>query len=586
MFEVEKYIQNWKDIKEPEAKPLWVSIYQEMIVHTHGLKAKHLIHERRPYEDVKIQKYRVKVFRPITQNIILRAIDSIQRVFSKANVTIKTGDLVKTFIEGHNFKGSDLHNYLNRAGIKRMIEDPNGILVWWVNKDSIVAKNKRVMPEPIMLLSKNIVDHNEEVLTFLSNEKSPVQVPNGRGGFKTVNEGLVYYIVTKTQYLRRVQVGEKSKKKFDLVPYYDHNIGEIPAVVLKGYETSYTNEETNEDIYYFISFFAGFVAYGDEAIRQFTDYQGVHTVSAHPIREMEEIPCVAEGCKGGKVRTQKGDEFDVTNCGVCHGRGMMIPDSPYGILFRPKSKTGAFAEKDARGEKTPLLRYITPPVEILEFSNRSWQEMVEKAEKALNLLFIDEAQSGKAKEIDREQLIATLDAIGRNIYGNIYANSLRYIAALLGDTKPISISLPASFRNKTEQELLAELTELKKNNAPDVVIIEATKEYMRKKFSDNQIMLKIVDVLAIYDPYFIYDTTEKTEMAASGAITEEQQVKSINAPRALYVVALKAVASGDVAAWDAMSYDEIVAQADEFIAKNVPKPRPIVDPSGNPAPNA
>lgn len=587
MFEVEKYVQNWRDIKEPEAKPLWVSVYDKMIVHTHGLIATAIIEERRPYEDIKIKNYRKKIFEPITQNVILRAIDSIQRVYSKATVTIKTGDITKTYTAEPNFKGSDLHNYINRSVTKRMIEDPNGLLVWWVKGDGITQANKRVEPEPILLLSKNIVDMNEDILIFLSNEKSIVKVPNNKGGFTDKKIGDVYYVITKDAYWKRIQVGKQSDKKFDFVPYYTHDLGEIPAIILKGYETSHTNQKTNEDICYYMSFFAGFVAYGNEALRQFTDYQGVHTVSAHPIREMEEIPCVHEGCKNGKIYAVKDvsgrQERVPENCPSCKGRGMMVPDSPYGVLFRPKQKVGAFADTDNKGEKTPLLRYITPPVEILDFSNKSWQEMVEKAEKALNLLFIDEAQSGKAKEIDREQLIATLDAIGRNIYGNIYMNSLRYISQLLGDTKPSSINLPASFRNKTEAELLAEQTELKKNGAPDVIVIEATREYMRKKFSDNPIMLKLVDVLALYDPYFIYTVSEKTELYAANALSDEAYVKSINAPRALYAVALQTIAKSDLGAWESMSYDEIAKQADEFIAKNVPKPKPIVTPAGVPA---
>lgn len=583
MFEVEKYVQNWKDIKGPEAKPLWVSCYEKMIVHTHGLIATTIIEERRPYEDVKIKNYRKKIFEPVTQNVILRAIDSIQRVYSKATVTIKTGDTTKTYIDAANFKGSDFHNFINRSVTKRMIEDPNGLLVWWVKGEGVLQANKRVEPEPILLLSKNIIDINEDVLTFLSNEKSLVKIPNPKGGFNEKKEGKVYYIITKTAYWKRVQVGEKHKEKYDLIPYYTHDIGEIPAIVLKGYETSHTNQVTNEDICYYMSFFAGFIAYGNEALRQFSDYQGVHTVSAHPIREMEEIPCTHDGCKNGKVyKVKENNERVPENCPSCKGRGMMVPDSPYGVLFRPKQKVGAFADTDQKGEKTPLLRYITPPVEILEFSNKSWQEMVEKAEKALNLLFIDEAQSGKAKEIDREQLIATLDAIGRNIYGNIYMNSLRFVSSLLGDTKPNSINLPASFRNKTEAELLAEQTELKKNGAPDIIVIEATREYMRKKFSDNPIMLKIVDVLAIYDPYFIYTVPEKTELSAANALSDEDYVKSINAPRALYATALQTIANGGLESWESMAYVDIAAKADEFIKKYVPKPKPIVTPAGAP----
>lgn len=75
MFEIEKFFNEFFQIGEPVAKPLWVSQYEEMSIHTQGKKPVKLINERRPYEDEKIKEYRIKSYEPITKDPVTRAIN-------------------------------------------------------------------------------------------------------------------------------------------------------------------------------------------------------------------------------------------------------------------------------------------------------------------------------------------------------------------------------------------------------------------------------------------------------------------------------------------------------------------------------
>lgn len=576
-FLIEDYFKEFDRIAEPTAKSLWVSQYEEVSMHTRGKTPTKLIGERRPYEAEEIKKYRLKAYEAITKAPVTRAINNITRVFNKANVTVKMPNDLKAYVEQPIFKKKTFHMYVFHYVLRRMIEDPNGQLVWWPGGEGLYDPLKQIEVEPILVLSKNIVHMDDDVLTFIAAEKSPVTVPDGTRN-KVKNEGEVYYTITKDAYYKRFQYGEKSKKKFKWVELYRHEIGEIPAITLGGYEASETEEKTNEEIPFLSSYFSAFVAYANETIRQFSDHQGIMTVSGFPIREMEQEPCQAEGCKNGYIVGERvvGGKTKRTKCGVCNGTGRMAVSSPYGVLYRKEKGFGN--DKDVKD--VPVMRYITPPVDILKYSGEYWKSLLQEAEKSLDLLFIDEAQSGVAKEIDRETLLSTLDAIGKNIYENIMKKSLMYIGELRtpGKKEIITINLPASFKMKTESELLQETTELKKNNAPDMLIAESTREVVRRRFSGDEVLLRMCDVMMMADPYFIYTINEKSVMLASGAIDESIFTRSIYT----YSTALQmAEEMRDLIPTKATS--ELVAELNKRIDAAIPKvkPRTLVDPNGN-----
>jgi hypothetical protein len=421
------------------------------------------------------------------------------------------------------------------------------------------------------VLSKEVVhlwpEHNPKVLTFLSNEKSIVKVKRGN---KTVESsvGKVYYIITEDAYYRYIQYGKQTDNTFQLELWYPHEMGKLPAIVLGGLETSKLEKKSvkvrfPEEIPYLTSFFAGMVPYANEAIRQFSDHQAIMVTSGFPVKEIEEIPCTNRECKNGRIY-----EYDENNkrkgfhvCPTCDGEGRLAPVSPHGYIFKPRGNSLNNDSKDGG----PALRYISPDVAMVKYAGEHWRDLLKESKNAINLILTDLAQSGEAKKVDLQGQTSMVDKIGKNIYENIYKRALEIIDALrfVNRDSQIDVNLPASFRVKTEMELMEELTKLRNEGAPDFVVAQAAKDYVRKKYAGNKMLQKQCEILIRYDVIFPYTSTQKSEMLASRGITQATYIRSIQSTSAIVIVSDQYKTLGE--SFMEASYDDIAKRMDEII---------------------
>lgn len=538
MFDIDEYIRRFSRYPAPDEYKHWTREHEEISVHTRALTPKKLIEKRRPFEDEGIKDYRAENYEPITATIFSRAIDDLQRIMSGAQVSINVEGDLQAYLDEPMFDGLDFRAYINKKVIRRMIEDPNGVLVWWPTGPGVTASNTRVDVKPKLILSTQIKHSDEDVFTFHSRERSAVTIEE-EGKEVTVYEGEVYYIVTKEGYYKYFQYGKKSDHRMELEAIYMHKLERLPLIPLGGEEA----EELRRDgssITYLKSYFYSAVPYANEAIRQFSDHQGIMVTAAFPIREIEEMPCREPRCKDGVITIIEGEGTEKKSikktCGLCQGRGSIIPLSPYGVLTKRK---GTSLRDDKGTTDTPMMRYISPDVAIVKYSGEHWRQLLKDAEKALNLLFIDEAQSGKAKEIDREGKESMLDKIGANVFQSIILNSLKLIDQLrnLGSKANISVTLPASFKSKGEGELIEEIATLREKNAPSFLLAQATIDYVRKRYAGDRVMTKAIDFLSVYDPIFFLTQQEKDALLANAVINETQHGRSLFAFSAIQTVA-------------------------------------------------
>lgn len=525
MFEIASLNTSFVQRPAPDAKKHWERVYDEMTVHTQGKRPDKLIKDRRPFEDAGITEYRLQAFQPITKDAINRAIQNLQRLFSVANYRFKVDANIADYISGNNFGDKDLMGYISTDVVRRMVEDPNGCLVWWPTGAGLTVPTEPVECKPILVLSKDIHIADDDLLMWLSDERSTVTVGN-----RSEQSGKVYYCATNLGFFKVVQFGQKKDKRYQTIVHYAQAFRYAPYVVLGGEATQYIDDKKADEsvtIHYLDSYFSCYLPSANEAIRQFSDYQGVAVTAMFPIREMEPINCVAPGCRGGKIHEEGKKPF---NCTSCNGTGYIAPPSPYGVLVRPQPK-GMGEEKTS----VPALRYISPDVAILKHAEDYWKGLLRDAEKALNLIFIDEAQSGVAKTIDREDKEAAIDRIGANVYNNILRNSLIIIGDLLtmGNAAEPVIYLPPTFRIKTESEITQEIAALRKDGAPDFVLAEATRDLMQRRYGNDPAMIRMVDLLAEFDTFFALSTAQKRDLFASGAMEEREYLFSVHAPKYL-----------------------------------------------------
>jgi|GEM_PF-6198894 len=516
MFNIQEYQAEFNSYPKPLAQPLWVSDYESVIVHTRGTSSKKIIDTRRPNEPEEVKNYRISNRRKITQPIFNQAITNAQRIISNANVAVKYPDKLKEFLSGANFEKNSFTHFFQKKVLRRCFESAQGVLLWMPTE--VGDQTKQVVPVPILIEPQQIVHYDENVFTFLSDEKSEIQV-----GKKTEKTGNIFYAVTKEEIWKRSQINKQGDYQWEL--HYAHNIGQVLALVLGGDETTGEVEVKFKSVpvVYQQSFLSPAVSLADECLAQFSDHQGIMVSSAFPLREVESMPCNAIGCVRGWISDGK----KRTRCNKCQDGIIPLASSPYGVLVRPPSPNPLSNEPTS---SQPMIRFISPDVSILEYSGKYWQELRAMVRESLNLLFIEEAQSGVAKEIDREDKLAFLDKIGQNLYLYLMHNSIYILHKLLfpSDEVPsIQITLPSSFVSKSESELIGELSTLRDKGAGGFLLGEVTREIVAKRYNGDPLLLKILDVLTIFDPLFIKTDEQKTAMLGVGAITEVAWQKSL-----------------------------------------------------------
>lgn len=495
----------------------WNKVRTTMFIHTRGKNPGEILTSRRPNEDPDVQKYRLSIYEPITKGSMNRAIDKLFRIFQNANFSISVSDELNTYLTERKFDGQYFYSYIQKFVVRRMIEDPNGWLVWIPVGEGLTNPAVKVDAEPVLIMSDQIKVLEPGLLTWQSMDEHSSVMVNG----KSQMTGLVYYSLTDTQFLKHIQVGQAIDKRFETIVVYQHDIGAIPGVILGGDLT---------DEHFFDSYFSAFVPFANEAIRQYSDWTAVMTTSAFPYREEIAENCNGKGCRDGIVFNHDTEEHET--CGICKGTGRVISRSPFGVFLREKANPALGVDGDVNG---PMIRFISPDVSIIEYSGQAWQTLLKKAEESLHLNVIDESQSGVAKMIDREDSFSQLTKISNNIFDEIIFKSLLFIEKYRNVIEPMSpvITKPISFSMKTEDDLIDELNKLTDKNAPIAFLVESTKDLARKRFSGNKSVSRMVEVLVSYDPIFHLNTKDKQMLLAAGSIKKDDLIRSLFAYKTL-----------------------------------------------------
>lgn len=518
MIDIVYLNDNLSKIDKPKKYDEWNHVRETMFVHTRGKNPGEILTSRRPNEDPEIQKYRLSIYEPITKGSMNRAIDKLYRIFGSANFSIQVSQELNDYLSTQKFENQYFYSFIQKFVVRRMIEDPNGYLVWIPTGAGIIDSSVKVDVKPKMIYSNQIKFVDDDVIVWLDENEHSDVYENG----KMHKKGLVYYSLTDVGFYKHQQTGSTKDKRFELVPIYEHNLGMLPAIVLGG-------DLTDND--YFESYFSAFVPFGNEAIRQYSDWQGVMTTTCFPYREEVAETCSAPGCRDGVCWNE--NEQEHYPCRVCKGTGRVITRSPFGVFLREKNNS--ILDGGGNSSSEPMIRFVSPPVDVIEYSGNAWQTLLKKAEESLHLNTIDEAQSGTAKEIDREDSFMVLTKISNNIFDEIIYKSLLFIEGYRNVTNPMSPTIvkPISFSMKTENDLIDEINKLNDKNAPVCFLVETTKDLARKRFSGNKSISRMVEILVTYDPIYHINTKDKSMLLASGTIKKEDLIKSMYAFKVL-----------------------------------------------------
>lgn len=468
-------------------------VFENAIVHTRGKKPARLLGTRRPSEPEEILQYRLEVYEPITRADFRQAINDAKKAVMSGKARLLLGEKLKADNEALMVSGMSFSAYVREKLVPLMFEDPNASLIFWPTNAGTGEKILLdIYPVPSF-------DFSERSQSFLKWQVG-----------KTEKGEPVFYALDLENFYIVTGVG----KSENTAVWYNHRLGYLPAV----YELGGIPTQNEDGFDYLESYFCSAFAWGNKAIRYDSDLEGSKTLTAYPIREIEEEPCQNPVCTNGYYFDETKRERSI--CGFCNGKGVHIPSGAYAYIVKRKANdiTG-----DGSGNTRPAMSYITPPVEGLRFLSEDFAATFAEMKRSLSQLFVSSAQSGTAKEIDRQGKYASIDAIAANVWENIVKTSWEIMRDLTyftlqestGDVEEVSVVLPETFREKTEGDLMAEVVAA--NEAGDRLgALKASKELQMKKYSTDLRHAKALEAWDFYDPLRGYSLAEKMDFATAG----------------------------------------------------------------------
>jgi len=518
--------------KKPLAYDKWQEVFKRMSVHTQGAIPVHIFEERRPMESANeaVLEYRSKNFRPITKNEFDKAIFHYLDLAQNIDVTI---DYKTSLNKGY------IDNLIVDSGLKKLKfkewffknpatyrqTDPNAVVVVLAKHptDIFAPTYEKELPN-FFNIENNKIDVEIKLITY--NNIKHIDTDNlifigGDYKYSKNDSAPYYYHITKEKTLLYLPKKGEHGLSYNSFLYYNNNLKYVPFSVIGG--KMVIEQQDNTLLEYYVSDFSGAAAYGDLAIGQNSDLQISEVRFVFPKHWKIKRKCdnVDNGCH----LDQNSGRYVISEnkiCSRCKGTGYVVDDSPMGTEF--------IDAKDLEDGKFNVPEgFISPPSEILKHAADRVAYYIDKTISSLGLFKQNmTSQSGESKSYDYMHTLSMNTYIVTDLYV-IYEYLLNVIDNYRTPNKltQIDILFPDDFDIKEANDILFEITDAKKNNLPNSIIVELTKKYYLKKFGKSIELEKIVNFLAKYDKLFIYGISDISQNQLTGITDKDRLVHNL-----------------------------------------------------------
>ena len=157
--------------------------------------------------------------------------------------------------------------------------------------------------------------------------------------------------------------------------------------------------------------------------------------------------------------------------------------------------------------------------------------------------YIDQAQSGEAKDRDMETRYQFYSTLADDIFGRLIEGVLRSILGIRNviteqgvsypDFSGYSITIPTQFSIKTASTLLEEYRAAKESGVPSFVVAKHIEDYVDKQYGNDEILKKKTLFINEYDIIALMPDESKQIALLAGVITQRDWQYSIRLPLVL-----------------------------------------------------
>lgn len=511
---------------------------EEMRIHADGKFPEKLIEERRPNEPKEVMDYRKKIFIPKTKPTFGRIVSSLSKIRRSSDWSIRYANLDKftlitedetleQYCEFKFPKFTSVTNWVFSVLLKKYLTDPNAV-VFTFPMEINVAENEHMKPYPVIFDSENVLDYEQDDYAILVNPLGSSVYSSGR------DKGKSFYVVTTEKIQRYDQVNGKGDLALQID--YLHGIGFLPvfrigAIVCKDEGNNYLHESRIADICPELN----------EALREYSDLQASKVLHIYPerweITENECPKCSGTGRQPNPNWTEENAHHPSTlPCDYQDCHNGKVPTGPYSkILVRMRNAL------DGGGSvPIPPAGYVEKDVEIVRIQDEGVDKHIYSGLSAINFQFLEQTplnQSGKAKEVDKDELNNTVNAIAEDlvrVMDNVYKiiavvrySGLYSIDEIVKEMLP-KITVPEKFDILSSTHLEEQLTKAQENKVSPVILTALQKEYAAKKFSTDPSVLDRLTLILDLDPFPNVSQDEKMTMLSNKGITLENYIISSN----------------------------------------------------------
>jgi hypothetical protein len=461
-----------------------------------------------PNEGEGILEYRKEIYKPKTKALFGQAVLDLSRAFSGSKYAVHfQNPKFEEFFKNFKKDGQGLIPYITRVVYWRRVLDPNAYLL--VFQTAVQSEFEKPQPQIKVIASSRIVYESDTVLIF-----APTKTE------KTA--GIDYNIVT-TDFYGTVS---REEDRYITTVVYQHKIGYLPCTKLGGKPIVLTDDDDETTVYE--SDFTAALPYLDGAVQYDNQFDAVTLTTAFPTTIVQGIVC--DTCNGMQHLPCAVEEHESGTkiCNGCNGAGH-IQRSPLKAVM-VTAREGMTADERIANAQVKPIEFVEPSVASAMLLKETAAEALEQARQILNVhQGMKQAQSGVAKEIDRESVYNQMATISDYMFNVLVYNTLVVMQDILiinpSERGKITVNAPKSFGLQTQQMSILELKDSLTGLPPDLRH-KAYFDYIQKYYYGDPTATKIAEFCTQYAPLYLYNDEEKGNGMAMGIYTQNDIVKS------------------------------------------------------------
>jgi len=490
-----------------------------------------LIDERRLAESTTVREYRRRRYKPITQVVCDKVVNSLKKIVKSSDWHIDytgsdnpkwmpdTDTLEKYCEKDYPFEDS-IENWAYTKQIAWLLKDSNSMIVV-MPLEWQVPEGEYIKPFAHIIGCRDVFEFRENELCIF---KSPFD-NEWKDNDGTTQSSPILIAVDRFIYREFMQTGEESFKTID----HPHNLGTMPAIISGG-----INKSDSVFAPYYESFLRGMLPALDSAAENNSDLVASMIQNLYPTMwYIAGEKCQA--CQGSGNVLKQGKQ---SPCPSCDGFGV-YDKGPFRdmIINWKKGKLDA----DSKEMPLPPAGYIEKDLDPIKLLNEYVHADLEAALSAVNMEFLAQVpakQSGVAKEFDRTEMNNFVYSVAYhevvNILESVYwfINELRYMGVVpnYDDRQKMlpKISVPEHFDFLIKDGLEDELIKISASSVSPTIKERSELDYIMSKYQDEPETCARLTAEHLHDPLPGMTMTDIQIGVDEGLIPKIDAVLSLN----------------------------------------------------------